>query len=258
MKYFLKGTIIAIFFLTVSGVYSNHGLTGSAEASGSNTIDYLSLPEFDTLTPAQIQAAAALKIMFRHASVGSNINDGLNALAASNPLYNRANFSFQARGNPGWQAKIQDLIDQTQIQLANFSIFSMKFCYIDTNADVNAYIQAMENLEAAYPSKKLVWWTMPTNTSGDNQAYNNVLRVYATAHNKVLLDIASVEPHHADGNVSAYDAALAAQAAVGLITLTPDQITRADVSGDGKVSAYDAALIAQKAVGLISKFPVEG
>jgi hypothetical protein len=61
-----------------------------------------------------------------------------------------------------------------------------------------------------------------------------------------------------DGNVSAYDASLCAQAAVGLLTLTEDQKTKADVTGDSNVSAYDASLIAQKAVGLITKFPVEG
>lgn len=61
-----------------------------------------------------------------------------------------------------------------------------------------------------------------------------------------------------DGGISAYDASLAAQYAVGLITLTADQKTKADVTGDGNVSAYDASLIAQKAVGLISKFPMEG
>jgi len=60
-----------------------------------------------------------------------------------------------------------------------------------------------------------------------------------------------------EGEVSAYDAALTAQAAVGLITLTAEQTQAADVSGEGEVSAYDAALIAQRAVGLISKFPVE-
>ena len=60
-----------------------------------------------------------------------------------------------------------------------------------------------------------------------------------------------------DGEVSAYDAALTAQAAVGLITLTSNQLKAAEVSGEGEVSAYDAALIAQKAVGLIDKFPVE-
>jgi hypothetical protein len=61
-----------------------------------------------------------------------------------------------------------------------------------------------------------------------------------------------------DSSISAYDASLAAQYAVGLITLTSTQIQKADVTGDSSVSAYDASLIAQKAVGLITKFPVEG
>jgi len=61
-----------------------------------------------------------------------------------------------------------------------------------------------------------------------------------------------------DGQISAYDAALTAQAVVGLATLTADQAKAADVSGDKQITAYDAALIAQKVVGLIAKFPVEG
>jgi len=60
-----------------------------------------------------------------------------------------------------------------------------------------------------------------------------------------------------DSEITAYDAALTAQASVGIITLTPGQITKADVSGDGEVSAYDAALIAQYSVGIIDHFPVE-
>ena len=60
-----------------------------------------------------------------------------------------------------------------------------------------------------------------------------------------------------DGKISAYDAALAVQQSVGLISLNPEQITRADVTNDGDVSAHDASLIARKAAGLIAKFPVE-
>lgn len=60
-----------------------------------------------------------------------------------------------------------------------------------------------------------------------------------------------------DNEISAYDAALTAQAAVGIITLSSQQREAADVSGDEEVSAYDAALIAQKAVGIIDLFPVE-
>jgi hypothetical protein len=60
-----------------------------------------------------------------------------------------------------------------------------------------------------------------------------------------------------EGDVTAYDAALAARIAVGLDTADANKTKIADVSGDGSVTAYDAALIAQKAVGLIVKFPVE-
>lgn len=60
-----------------------------------------------------------------------------------------------------------------------------------------------------------------------------------------------------NGEVSAYDASLAAQYAVGLISLTAEQITAADVSGNEEVSAYDVSLIAQYVVGLIDRFPVE-
>jgi hypothetical protein len=61
-----------------------------------------------------------------------------------------------------------------------------------------------------------------------------------------------------DSEITAYDAALTAQASVGIITLSLDQTQKADVNGDAEISAYDAALIAQYAVGLIEKFPVEG
>jgi hypothetical protein len=60
-----------------------------------------------------------------------------------------------------------------------------------------------------------------------------------------------------NGTINAYDASLAAQYGVGLITLDADKIIAADVSGNGTVNAYDASLIAQKGVGLIDTFPVE-
>ena len=47
-------------------------------------------------------------------------------------------------------------------------------------------------------------------------------------------------------------------AAVGLITLTDEQLKKADVNNNKQPDANDASLIAQYAVGLIDKFPVEG
>ena len=46
------------------------------------------------------------------------------------------------------------------------------------------------------------------------------------------------------------DAALISQHVVSLITLTPDQLIAADVSGFHAISSFDAALIAQKVVGI--------
>ena len=55
-----------------------------------------------------------------------------------------------------------------------------------------------------------------------------------------------------DGQISAYDAALA------LASPSGDAALRAEVSGGAPVDALDAAYIAQKAAGLIELFPVQG
>jgi hypothetical protein len=60
-----------------------------------------------------------------------------------------------------------------------------------------------------------------------------------------------------NGEVTAYDAALAAQCSEGLTELTDLQRFAADVDGNGCVSEVDADLIADYAVGLITVFPVE-
>ena len=56
-------------------------------------------------------------------------------------------------------------------------------------------------------------------------------------------------------DITTYDAALTAQAAVGVRELTDNQKIAADVSLDGQIYTYDAALIAQYSVGL-PKLPV--
>jgi len=107
------------------------------------------------------------------------------------------------------------------------------------------------------------WYTLstpPTWSSSVGAFTMGMWNNYRADYGPIWPATATVIYGDVDGNgeVSAYDAALTAQAAVGLITLTAEQIQAADVSGEGEVSAYDAALIAQKAVGLINKFPVEG
>jgi hypothetical protein len=60
----------------------------------------------------------------------------------------------------------------------------------------------------------------------------------------------------ANGAVSSLDAAMIAQHAVELITLSTNQQVAADVSGDGSITSFDAARVSQYAVQLIEHFQV--
>ncbi len=170
----------------------------SAPSFASVIIDHTAAKKFDSLSSLQVLSAAQVRILLRHASVGQCISAGLDALG---PDYDRTNFAFQPRGNPGWQAKIDDLAAQVKNQRADFDVFSQKFCYIDAGASPAAYIKAMEQLQAAYPGKLFVWWTMPLTTAGDAkaQAFNKAVRAHAKANNRILFDIAAIESHHANG-----------------------------------------------------------
>lgn len=60
----------------------------------------------------------------------------------------------------------------------------------------------------------------------------------------------------AAGAVTAYDASLVLQSAVGTLNLTDAQKFAADVDGNGRIDEYDAALILQKSVRKINVFPI--
>jgi IPT/TIG domain len=154
-----------------------------------------------SIPDAALPAAANLRLLVRHASVGGNIDAGLDALQSQNAKYNRSRWIFESRGNPGWQAKVDDLVDQTAARSSSFDVLTMKFCYIDTDADFAYYRDAMVQLETGYPTKHFVWWTMPIETSSDaaRQAFNDQVRTYAKANGKILFDIADVEAYNAAG-----------------------------------------------------------
>ncbi|MBL7108066.1 MAG: hypothetical protein ISS38_02035, partial [Candidatus Cloacimonetes bacterium] len=61
-----------------------------------------------------------------------------------------------------------------------------------------------------------------------------------------------------NGEIQAFDAALALQYSAELIEFEEWQILAGDVDGNGIVQAYDAALILQYSAGLIDEFPMEG
>jgi hypothetical protein len=154
-----------------------------------------------SIPDSALPAAANVRLLVRHASVGQNIDDGLDALHGVNAKYDRSKWTFEARGNPGWQAKVDDLVTQAATRASSFDVLTMKFCYIDTDASFTYYRDKMLWLESHYPARRFVWWTMPIMTSGDasRQAFNDSVRAYARGNGKVLFDIADVEAWNVAG-----------------------------------------------------------
>ena len=155
-----------------------------------------------SLSDSAIETASGVSSVLRHASVGGNISTGLNDLQSMDSKYDRSSFVFSSRGNPGWQAKVDDLDSYVSLHLSEYSVFAQKLCYIDTSADWTYYRDHMEALEAAHPDKAFVWWTMPIMTTGSSarDAYNTHVRDYSLANGKVLFDIADIESHDPLGN----------------------------------------------------------
>ncbi len=158
-----------------------------------------------TLIPdGALSSAANLRVMLRRASVGGYISGGLDALQGANAKYNRSRWDFQDRGNPGWQPKVDDFVTQTAMQSPSFDVLSMKFCWIDPDAIFAYYRDALLQLESTYPSKRFVWWTMPIYRDPDGgesnrQDFNDSVRNFAAANEKLLFDIADIEAYNAAG-----------------------------------------------------------
>mgnify|MGYP003471053662 CR=1 FL=1 len=171
------------------------------------TYDHTSVAAFSGLTSGQISAAAALTMMLRHASTGQLISDALDALQVGDARLNRANWDFQDRGNPGYALKISDFTDECALQYSTHNVLTFKFCYIDPDAVWTEYRDAMLAAEAAHPSNRFIWWSMPLTTYYEldvRAAYNAACRSYCTTNNKTLYDIAAIESHHANGTANTY------------------------------------------------------
>ncbi len=203
--------------------------TEAAPVAGSAiVIDHTSLALFDHMPVEVVAAAAELRAMHRAASIGENMTRGLDCLWGHfpdrssrpnfcneffDPQYDRSNWSFQMRGNPGWILKVQDFVDQTNAQADEVDVLSFAFDYAD-GQDGGTYrlisepenfqadfVAKVEALEAAHPDKIFVWWTMSLARLGfqNEQRFNELVRAYARENDKILFDIADIETHSPEG-----------------------------------------------------------
>lgn len=173
----------------------------SAATAQSIKADHTTL-DVDVIPSSALDAARALHMSLDHASVGGNILDGMNDLASADASrYAFPNWYWHERGNPGWQPKVDQFTDWVTAHQSEYDVMQMKFCFIDDDANFTYYRDAMLALETAHPTKQFVWWTMPIETSGNQNrdAFNSAVRSYAQANDKPLYDIAAIESHDASG-----------------------------------------------------------
>lgn len=169
-----------------------------------------------TLSQATMdRIGSQMTIFFAHASVGTNMISGLNALHSQNAgryqltvagddatppaTLTGGTFYEFSRGNPGWSAKISGFSSSMAGGWGNkVGVAMNKFCYIDPNADFATYRDSMAGLQAAYPDTKFVYMTIPLMTSAGSDGYkrqlfNDALRQFCCDNDKILFDIADIE-----------------------------------------------------------------
>lgn len=213
------------------------GLSPAAHAGGL-IIGHADVETVSTYPQPLMEQIAQFRFFFAHASVGENMVNGLADLHRINPDYYRLKpapvgatppeatdpgtvYDF-SRGNPGWQAKV----DAFSTYVSNgwhhpkVDVVLNKFCYIDQDADVDYYIRSMAGLEAAHPDTVFVYMTIPLKVSGGSlrnllstteksqnyqrNVFNDHLRGWASANNKIVFDIADIEAHDTNGVVRTF------------------------------------------------------
>lgn len=227
---FASITLLGLFSLLPIGCAGSTADSGAVSppppAGSTKIIDRTSFDQIERADAAALLKVSKLRIFFAHASVGGNIVQGLQALNQSDasryllkiePASGAATSSSGApgtlyeldRGNPGQAAKISQFAESVNSGWAspNVDVVINKFCYIDPDADFDAYTGSMTQLEKDHPGTVVVYTTIPICSDQSNdqrEEFNEKLRAWVKLNKKPLLDIADIEAGKADRSARVY------------------------------------------------------
>ena len=195
------------------------------------TIGHDDVDRLASLPQSALDQVATQRWLFAHASVGSNILDGLSTLHDADPtrfpviaVWSGNGTTIFAppatttpgtiydanRGNPGWLQKI-DQFDAAVRDLGwrypKVDVAMDKLCFIDDSAEPGPYLASMAALEQDFPDTRFIYVTRPlTTAAGPGVAnigafeYNTAVRQHCSANNRLLFDLADIESHDPAGN----------------------------------------------------------
>ncbi len=190
----------------------------AAASTGAIIADHLAAAAFTLIpTNAITNAKANLHIAYGHTSHGSQLITGMNALASYNSLYSwhpsGTGGALHLRDNPFSGANDLGSPDRTSWASAtrtflnanptiNVVIWSWCGQVDGSEAQINQYLNLMNQLEGEYPAVKFVYMTGHLNGTGQagnvNQR-NEQIRQYCRTNNKILFDFADIESYDPDG-----------------------------------------------------------
>ncbi|MBN1472556.1 MAG: hypothetical protein JW925_12305 [Syntrophaceae bacterium] len=172
--------------------------------------DHTAASDFESIPASAVnQAKATLHIAYGHTSHGSQLITGMDALADADSLYSGLDlrdspFSGASDlGNPdrtAWATATSNYLNANP----DINVIIWSWCgQVDgTEAEIQQYLDLMNQLERDYPDVKFVYMTghlNGTGGSGNVNQRNQQIRNYCAANNKILFDFADIESYDPDG-----------------------------------------------------------
>ena len=179
--------------------------------------------DINQIPPAWIEAAKSnLRISYGHSSHGSQLITGIDAISS----YKEAPFTYSYSsgysagifmndyvpsddlGNPNrtaWAQRTRDFLKRSGGNDRNVVMWSWCGQVDGTEAEINTYLNLMNELEGDFPKVTFVYMTghlTGSGASGNVNQRNEQIRSYARSHGKVLFDFADIESYDPDGTTN--------------------------------------------------------
>jgi hypothetical protein len=190
----------------------------SPAPGGAIIADHQAAAAFDGIPSSAItNAKTNLHIAYGHTSHGSQLITGMTALASSNSLYawnaGGTGGALRLRDNPfsgandlgspdraAWANATRTFLDANPA--INVVIWSWCGQVDGTQAQIDQYLNLMNQLEGEYPVVKFVYMTGHlggTGQTGNINQRNEQIRQYCRDNNKILYDFADIESYDPGG-----------------------------------------------------------
>ncbi|MEN8118830.1 MAG: hypothetical protein ABFS35_00695 [Bacteroidota bacterium] len=108
-------------------------------------------------------------------------------------------------GSLAWESATRSLLDDTE-RMGDINVVIWSWCggvSDNTEAGINIYLNAMDQLEKDYPDVQFVYMTGHldgTGEEGNLHIRNEQIRKFCNDNNKILYDFADIESYDPDGN----------------------------------------------------------